>query len=208
MLQAELLPQRYFTALSGSMKNQGSFLNGAGPDLQGIRVLDEYTVEIEILEPFGPFLNLLAMPPAYIVPFGAAGREFSSSPIGTGPFSLKEWRRGRELMLSANVDYFSEKAVIKGIIYRIIPEELTTIAEFESGNLDVMGVPSTEFRRYSESSRWSGQMQRSHGLNIFYLGFNCQKATFNDRRAWQALNYVIEKEIIFKTILEGRAEVG
>ncbi|MEK6726970.1 MAG: ABC transporter substrate-binding protein [Deltaproteobacteria bacterium] len=193
-----------FDRISGAKE----FMNGAAPDLQGIRILDEYTVEIEIMEAFGPFLSLLAMPPAYIVPLGAAGREFSSNPIGTGPFSLKEWRRGRELMLSANVDYFSEKAEIKGLVYRIIPEELTTIAEFESGSLDIMGVPSTEFRRYSESSRWSGQMQKSRGLNIFYLGFNCQKAPFNDRRVRQALNYAIDRERILKTILEGRGEVA
>lgn len=193
-----------FDRISGARE----FMTGATPDVKGIRVRDEYTVEIEIMEPFGPFLNLLAMPPAYVVPLGAAGREFSSNPIGTGPFSLKEWRRGRELVLSSNVDYFSERAVIKGIVYRIIPEELTTIAEFESGNLDIMGVPSTEFRRYSESSRWSGQIQKSRGLNIFYLGFNCQKAPFNDRRVRQALNYAIDRERILKTILEGRGELA
>lgn len=193
-----------FDRISGAKE----FMEGAAPDLQGIRVLDEYTVDIEIIKPFGPFLSLLAMPPAYIVPLDAAGREFSSTPIGTGPFSLKEWRRGRELILSANVDYFSKKAEIKGVVYRIIPEELTTIAEFESGNLDIMGVPSTEFRRYSESSRWSGQIQKSHGLNIFYLGFNCQKVPFNDRRVRQALNYAIDRERILKTILEGRGELA
>jgi peptide/nickel transport system substrate-binding protein/oligopeptide transport system substrate-binding protein len=193
-----------FDRISGAKE----FMNGTSPDVQGIRVLDEYTVELEIMEPFGPFLSLLAMPPAYIVPLGAAGREFSSNPIGTGPFSLKEWRRGRELILSTNVDYFSEKAEIKGLVYRIIPEELTTIAEFESGNLDIIGVPSTEFRRYSESSRWSGQIQKSHGLNIFYLGFNCQKAPFNVRKVRQALNYAIDRDRILKTILEGRGELA
>lgn len=193
-----------FDRISGATE----FMNGASPDVQGIRVVDDYTVEIEIVKPFGPFLNLLAMPPAYIVPFDAAGREFSSNPIGTGPFTLKEWKRGRELILTANNEYSATKAVIQGIVYRIIPEELTTLAEFESGNLDVMGVPSTEFRRYSDSPRWKGLIQKSQGLNTFYLGLNCEKPPFNDKKVRQALNHAVDRERILKTIMEGRGELA
>lgn len=193
-----------FDRISGARE----FMKGAAPDVQGIRVMDEHIVEIEIKEPFGPFLNLLAMPPGYIVPLGAVGREFSSNPIGTGPFRLKEWKRGRELVLSRNDEYFSERAKITGVVYRIIPEDLTTIAEFESGALDVMGVPSTEFRRYSGSPKWERFIQKSPGLNTFYLGLNCQRPPFNDRRVRQALNYAIDRERILKTILEGRAELA
>ncbi len=202
-----------FDRISGA----GEFMDGTAPHVQGIKALDEYTVEIEIKEPFGPFLSLLAMPPAYIVPQEEVEvnvetkedrKDFSSHPIGTGPFKLKEWKRGRELILSANDDYFLKGPKIRGVIYRIIPEELTAIAEFESGNLDVMGVPSTEFRRYSESPRWRGVIQKSHGLNTFYLGLNCQKPPFNDRRVRQALNYAIDRDRILKTILEGRGELA
>lgn len=185
------------------------FMNGESPNVRGIRVLNDYTVEIEITEPFGPFLNLLAMPSACIVPSDEAEKEgFSSNPVGTGPFKVKEWKRGRELLLSANDDYFDKRPKIKGIVYRIIPEDLTAIAEFESGNLDVIGVPSTEFRRYSESPKWSGLMMKSSGLNTFYLGLNCQRLPFDDKRVRQAINYAIDRERILKTILEGRAELA
>ena len=185
------------------------FMNGASPDVRGIRVLNDYTVEIEITEPFGPFLNLLAMPSACIVPSDEAVKEgFSSNPVGTGPFTVKEWKRGRELILSASEDYFDKRPKIKGIVYRVIPEELTAIAEFESGNLDVIGVPSTEFRRYSESPKWSGLIMKSSGLNTFYLGLNCQRPPFDDKRVRQALNYAIDRERILGTILEGRAELA
>ena len=204
-----------FDRISGARE----FMDGTEAHVHGIKALDEYTVEIEIKEPFGPFLSLLAMPPAYIVPQeevevevkveGKEGRkDFSSHPIGTGPFKIKEWKRGRELILSANEDYFLGRPKMGGIAYRIIPEELTAIAEFESGNLDVMGVPSTEFRRYSESPKWRGLIQKSHGLNTFYLGLNCQKPPFNDKRVRQALNYAIDRERILKTILEGRGELA
>jgi len=193
-----------FDRISGAKE----FMNGTAADVLGIRALDEYTLEIEISEPFGPFLDLLAMPPAYVVHSGAASSDLSSNPIGTGPFRLTEWKRGRELTLSRNDDYFAGGANIKGVAYRIIPEDLTTIAEFESGNLDIMDVPSTEFRRYSRSEKWKGLIKSSHGLNTFYLGFNCQRPPFNDKRVRQALNYAVDRERILKTMLEGRAELA
>ncbi len=196
-----------FDRISGARE----FMNGKARDVSGIRLLDDYTITIELTEPFGPFLNLLAMPSAYIVPkeeVEKKGIEFSSNPIGTGPFKIKAWKRGRELVLVANEDYFADRPRIKGIVYRIIPEELTTIAEFESGNLDVMGVPSTEFRRYSESEKWRGLIKQGPGLNTFYLGLNCQKAPFNDKRVRQALNYAVDRERILKTIMEGRGDLA
>lgn len=196
-----------FDRISGARE----FMDGKASDVSGIKLLDDYTIVIELTEPFGPFLNLLAMPSAYIVPkeeVEKRGGEFSSDPIGTGPFKIKAWKRGRELVLSVNEDYFEGKAKIRGIVYRVIPEELTTIAEFESGNLDVMGVPSTEFRRYSESEKWRGLIKQGPGLNTFYLGLNCQKAPFNDKRVRQALNYAIDRDRILKTILEGRGELA
>jgi peptide/nickel transport system substrate-binding protein/oligopeptide transport system substrate-binding protein len=185
------------------------FMEGADSDVKGIRVLDEYTVEIVLGEPFGPFLNLLGMPSAYIVPREEIEKgEFPSHPVGTGPFKLKDWKRGRELVILANEGHFSGRPNVNGIVYRIIPEELTTIAEFESGNLDIIGLPSTEFKRYSESPKWRGLIKKAPGLNTFYLGFNCQRPPFNDRRVRQALNYAVDRERILKTILEGRGELA
>lgn len=196
-----------FERISGA----GEFMEGSAPSVKGIKVLSEYAVEIELMEPFGPFLNLLAMPSAYIVPkeeTKKTGVDFSSHPIGTGPFMIKEWKRGRELILVVNEGYFSERPKIKGVVYRVIPEELTAIVEFESGNLDIIGVPSTEFRRYSESPKWGDLIKKAPGLNTFYLGLNCLKPPFSDKRVRQALNYAVDRKRILKTILDGRGELA
>jgi ABC-type transport system substrate-binding protein len=76
------------------------------------------------------------MTPAYVVPreeVEKMGADFSAHPVGTGPFILKEWKQGNELILSRNQGYFSDKPKVKGIVYRIIPEDLTAVTEFEIG---------------------------------------------------------------------------
>ena len=89
------------------------------------------------------------------------GADFSSHPVGTGPFVLKEWRNNNEIILIRNNHYFSDHAKIEGIVYRIIPEDLTAVTEFELGNLDVITVPASEYSRYSASA--------PSGRSIFHL---------------------------------------
>jgi len=133
------------------------------------------------------------------------GRSFADHPSGTGPFRLTEWRRGERIVLSANADYYRGKPSVAGVLYRVIPEELTTTVEFESGNLDLIEVPRAEFRKYSTDERWKGRVRERVGLNVYYLGFNCQSAPYDDPRFRRALSLALDREKIIEAILEGRA---
>jgi peptide/nickel transport system substrate-binding protein/oligopeptide transport system substrate-binding protein len=112
-------------------------MNEEADEVSGIRVVDDYTLEVRLEKPFAPFLGLMTMPTAYVVPVEEVlhwGPDFSSNPVGTGPFVLRQWLPNRHLALDARKDYFDVPAGVKGIVYRVIPEELTAVAEFELGN--------------------------------------------------------------------------
>ncbi|MBI5025977.1 MAG: ABC transporter substrate-binding protein [Nitrospirae bacterium] len=189
------------------IKGSKDFIEKRADGISGIIVEDKYTLKIVIDEPFAPFLSLLCMTAAYVIPKEEVkkwGVDFSTHPSGTGPFVLEEWRHNQHLRLSAREDYFEDKPKIKGIIYRIIPEELTTIAEFESGNIDVITIPASEFRRYSESPKWKGLIANALGINTYYLGFNCERPPFNNPLLRKAVSHAIDRDKIFRTIYEGR----
>ena len=59
----------------------------------------------------------------------------------------------RDLLLEARKDYFDGAPKLEGIFYRIIPEDLTAIAEFEIGNIDVTGIPAAEYGRCAGNYR-------------------------------------------------------
>lgn len=193
------------------VKGSREFIEGKAEDVAGLKVLDRNTIQIELEKPFAPFIGFLAMSAAYVVPMEEVrrlGEEFGEHPVGTGPFSLLEWRHDEEILLLANQNYFEGPPRIKGIAYRIIPQDLTAIAEFTSGGLDIMGIPSAEFPRFMNDLRFRPYILQQPGLNVYYLGLNCSKPPFDRLRVRQALNYAIDKELILKAILADRGIIS
>lgn len=189
------------------IKGAKDFMEGKTEDVNGIKIKDKYTIALILKESFMPFLNLLCMTAAYVVPREDVekwGVDFSTHPSGTGPFVLKEWRHNQYLKLEARDDYFEGKPKIKGIVYKIIPEDLTAVAEFESGNIDVITIPASEFKRYTESSEWKNLISRAPGINTYYLGFNCERPPFDNPVLRKAVSYAIDTKKMLNTIYEGR----
>jgi peptide/nickel transport system substrate-binding protein/oligopeptide transport system substrate-binding protein len=188
-----------------------AFMEGKTDDIKGIRVIDDYTLEIHLIKPFSPFLYLLTMTAAYVVPVEEVekrGPDFSAHPAGTGPFVLKEWLPNRELRLEKRGDYFNGPIHVKGIIYRIIPEDLTTVTEFELGNLDIINIPSSEYGRFRKDPEKKNFISSLKGINIYYIGLNCSKPPFNNPDVRKAINYAIDREKILDTVYEGRGRLA
>jgi ABC-type transport system substrate-binding protein len=187
------------------------FMKGRAGDVEGIRVTDDYTLQIHLKKPFSPFLKLLAMTAAYVVPREEVrrwGPDFSAHPVGTGPFVLKEWGPNREIILDKRGDYFFAPAKVKGIIYRIIPEDLTAVTEFELGNIDILTIPASEYARYKEDPIRKEFISSIKGLNTYYIGLNCPRPPFNNPAVRRAMNFAIDREKILNTIYEGRGRLA
>ncbi len=161
------------------------------------RVVAPDEFQVKLTEPFAPFLNLLAMPNAYLV---------SADNLGTGPYVLAEWQHDNRLLLKPNEFYFGQAPKVAGIEYRVIPEEFTTEAEFELGQLDMIEISLDDWPRYQANDKW--QTCSQSGLNTYYIGFNCQQGPFNSYRLRQAFNYAVDKQKIITHLLEGQARAA
>lgn len=187
------------------------YLQGKTDDVKGLRIIDEHTLEIRLEKSFSPFLHLLTMSAAYVVPEEEVkrwGPDFSSHPVGTGPFMLKEWLPNRELRLERQESYFGKKPHIKGIVYRIIPEDLTAMTEFELGNLDMVAVPGSEFARYRNAKKWRDLMVSVKGINTYYLGMNCARSPFSNVHIRRAMSIAIDRRKLLNTFYEDRGRVA
>ncbi|HTG02183.1 MAG TPA: ABC transporter substrate-binding protein [Nitrospirota bacterium] len=182
-------------------------IRGTTEHLAGVVVKDDRTLSIRLDQPFGPFLSLLAMTTAYIVPEEVAerlGQDFGTHPVGSGPYILQEWKHGQSLALAGREDYFEGRARTKGIFFRVIPEDLTAVVEFETGKLDVLLIPSSQYQRYTTDPAWRDHVYGMPGLNSYYLGLNCSRPPFNDIRVRHAVNYAIDRSHILNTVFEKR----
>lgn len=192
-----------FEKILGAQK----YMQGKSQDCAGLIVKDNHTLQIILEEPFAPFLSFLAMPAGYVVPREEVekwGDDFSKHVVGTGPFKLDEWLPDEKIVLVANTDYFDSKPKVAKLEYRVIPEELTAWAEFEAKNLDAISIPMIEFDRIINNPKWQKEIVSQAGMNVYYLGLNCQKHPFDKIEVRQALNYAIDKETILNTVLKNR----
>ena len=110
----------------------------------------------------------------------------------------------RILSLRPGTDYFDGRPKLNGIVYRVIPEDLTAVLEFETGRLDVLLIPSAEYRHFTTDPAWRDLVFGSPGLNSYYLGLNCTRPPFNDLRVRQAVNMAIDRQHILNTVFEKR----
>jgi peptide/nickel transport system substrate-binding protein/oligopeptide transport system substrate-binding protein len=189
------------------IEGANDFIAGRAGSVSGIRVVNDHTLALKLQKPFGPFLSLLAMTSAYVVPredVERLGQDFGTRPVGSGPYLLTEWKHGQFITLAAREDYFEGKPKLNGIFYRIIPEDLTAVMEFETGHLDVLQIPSSEYKRYTTDPAWRDQVYGRPGLNTYYLGLNCTRPPFNDIRVRQAVNMAVDRKHILNTVFEKR----
>lgn len=194
------------------IKGSRQFREGKTKNVTGIRVKGPYELEVTLDEPFAPFVSMLGLTTAYVVPREEVerwGADYAFHGNGTGPFILEQWRHNQFLILKANKNYFGTEPLLSGIYYKIVPEDFTALVEFEKGDFDLLPeIMASEYGRYASDPEWQPYIKMVPCLNTYYLGLNCQKPPFNDLRVRRALNFAIDREKMLSTIMEGRGTVA
>jgi peptide/nickel transport system substrate-binding protein/oligopeptide transport system substrate-binding protein len=187
------------------------FRRGKAAEVKGFRAVDDHLFEILLRKPFSPFLNILTTTSAYVVSERDIDRwkkDYSVHPSGTGPFTLREWMPNRQIVLERKEGYFEGAAKVRGIVYRIIPEDLTATAEFELGNLDVLSLPASVYSKFRKDIKWKRHIFSIKGLNTYYLGLNCSRPPFNNEKLRRAVAGAIDRKKILDTFFEGRGRLA
>ena len=176
-------------------------------DPEKIEVIDDYTIRIGTFEPFSPMIACLAHPSTSILNEKAvneAGEDYGQHPVGTGPYKLVKWNKGDSIEFTRFDDYHGEKAKIKDLVYRVLPEPENRVIELETGGADiVVDVPPNAISRIEGDSDL--QLIKRAEFSSNYLGFNLSKAPFDDVRVRKAICYAIDVNQIVNTVYEGNA---
>jgi peptide/nickel transport system substrate-binding protein/oligopeptide transport system substrate-binding protein len=183
------------------------FSSGRAETIAGLRAPDDATVVIELEEPFRPFIQLLAMPAACIVPKEELGDEdrFATQPTGSGRWVLTQWERGDFLLLEPNPHCPGERPRLGRVRFRILPEAFTRIAEFESGALDMLKIPLAELSRFLGDRSLGDRIQSRPELRVLYIGLNTRRGPMQDQRVRKALNMAVDVDRLIDVLTDGRA---
>lgn len=102
---------------------------------------DPFTIDVVTSTPNTLVLDLMSQTGCGVVSrayFQRTNRDvLHRSPMGTGPYRLREWVKGERVVLEANRDYWGGKPDVDELVFRIIPEPSTRVAELLTSGVDV-----------------------------------------------------------------------
>ncbi len=190
------------------LKGADAFAMGKAKQVEGIQIINDNTIKLTFATKSGQVLAILGADS--ILPYHILGsvpvdkmadHPFNTLPIYCGPYKMTKWTKGSEMVFERFADYAGKKPVFDKIIYRIIPEAATRIAELKAGKVDVvMSVPVRDFKSVSTTPGIAGmEMPGSFGRHLLV---NQNKPEWKDVKARQALTYTFN----FKAILDGLYE--
>ncbi|MBT9132714.1 MAG: Glutathione-binding protein GsiB [Syntrophomonadaceae bacterium] len=185
--------------------------------VEEVVVIDEYVVEVRLRDPAPLLLYMLAKDWTGIVSPTAVekyGDDFGiKAMVGTGPFILQEFVPGDKVLLVRNEDYtwgppYVENrgpAHLERITFRVIPEEMTRVMEFEVGRgMAIRAIPHIDVPRFRADP--DIQMAEIPVAGADYLAFNVTRWPFDDVRIRQAFIHAINVEPLIEIVLGGLAE--
>jgi len=170
--------------------------------LEKIEPIDEYTVRFTSVKPIPlpTYLTHVAWPIASPSSIDAQGNFIG--PVGTGPFKLAQHRKGQEVVLDRNDDYWGDISKLKQVVFKVIPDASTRLIALTSGDIDMsIKVPESEVKVLQEDKNIT--IHRKLTTFTDFLQFNCARAPFDDKNVRKAVGYAIDSDSIVKNILNG-----
>jgi peptide/nickel transport system substrate-binding protein len=210
--------------------------------LPKVRALDERRVEFQLPEPFAPFLRTMAIEiiPAHILRPTIEAKDADGNLrflstwgsdtdpteiISNGPYRLQQYVNGERIIFERNPYYWetdqqgNQQPYIEEVIWTINPSSETSLLQFRSGDLDVIGISPTYFSLLkTEAQRGNFTIYNGgQALGTSYIALNQNRASrngkplvnpiksrwFNSVAFRQAISYGIDREKLIYNTYQG-----
>ncbi|MBA7471244.1 Periplasmic oligopeptide-binding protein [subsurface metagenome] len=182
-------------------------LAGKTKEISGVRVIDDYALEVTIDAPKSYFLSKLTYPTAFVVDRAnvESGSEWWRQPNGTGPFKLRQWDEESLLVLEKNDLYYGKLAKVNFVTFQLwggVPMNM-----YETGKIDVTSVYIDYIDKVTDKAGpFYKELQIVPELSFHYIGFNFSKPPFDDVNIRRAFSQAIDKDklasLVFKDMVQ------
>ncbi|MCB1085090.1 MAG: peptide ABC transporter substrate-binding protein [Chlamydiia bacterium] len=173
----------------------------------GITPLDELTLQVTLKHPTPYFLELLAHPIFFPVPYNGDEVPYPTEGgelLTNGPFMLESWKNEDRITLIKNPYYWEAEAVeLERIQALIISEESTALKLFEKGKLDYIGGLISPLPLDAIASlREEGKIFEKPGGGTAFATFNLHRYPFNNLHIRKAFAYAIHRQAIVENVTQ------
>ena len=180
--------------------------DGSATEVSGIQKVDDYTFTIELNYAFSAFTSILAASPLGIISeeaCEAAGDSWGlDTYIGCGSYMVESFTPKEEIVLKRFDDYWDGA---KNVDYIVITnmDSSTALMEFEAGNIDVCGLPTSLAQGYLNDAEYADNVKYQEFMGIWALHFNMAIEPFNDVKVREAIAYAIDLDALCNGYYEG-----
>jgi peptide/nickel transport system substrate-binding protein len=178
--------------------------------LGSVDVVDDLTVQINLVIPQGPFLLNLALFAFGIISPSSAENGFerlSRNPVGSGPFKFVEWVPGDRIVIERNPNYWGEVANVDRAVVRVIPDNAARYLALRSSSIDMFEGANTEDVVSARRDRTLQVVPRP-ALNIGYINFNMKQRPFDNLKVRQAVASAINRPAIVEALFGASGQVA
>ncbi|EPZ8967959.1 ABC transporter substrate-binding protein [Enterobacter hormaechei] len=191
--------------------NQGP--SEAFPKDLKVEAVDEHTVKFTLSQPFAPFLYTLANDGASIInpavlKANAAddARGFlAQNTAGSGPFMLKSWRKGQQLVMVPNPHWPGEKPHFRRVSVKIIGESASRRLQLSRGDLDIAdALPVDQLAALKQEGKVA--VAEYPSLRVTYLYLNNSKPPMNQVDLRRAVSWATDYQGMVEGILSGNGK--
>ncbi len=177
-----------------------SAYSGSYDNLDSVEAVDEYTVEITLDKPVPSLPGLVSdYSGGFVVSKKAAeqmGDDFTTHPVGTGPFVFENYVPGQKVELSRNEEYFRGEPTLEKVVWRYMPDISSRLSGLRTGELDLIeGL---------RKQAWLDRVESYEGVEPVVFGpgetvtlhFNLTREPLDDIKVRKAILYALDRGTI------------
>jgi len=181
----------------------------------GVKAIDDKTIEFTLKNKAAYFPYILSLWTGYPSRkdmVDAGGEKWTTDPtgkfyIGNGPFILKQ-NTETGMTLVPNPNYRKGAPTLKEIRIVYINDSAVAFEAYKKGELDVTTVAPEDFSTVKGDATLNSQYHQVAGSCNFYLGFNTQKAPFDNIKVRQAFAQGLDRQDYVTNVLKDQGTVA
>ena len=180
-------------------------------NVEAVETPDAYTAVFRLRRPQPSLLLMLASGYTPVYAAHVPPADYRTGCVGTGPFKVKEWRKGEYVEFVKNPDYFVKgRPYLDGLKYFVIVERGTRQAAIQAGKLDVSFPGETSKTAAEQLKKAVTQLvitpfSQNVADNII---MNLKKPPFDSLKVRLAVSHGIDRRALVQAVQQGGAVVG
>lgn len=195
-----------FSYLAEPIVNANEIIAGEmAVDELGVTATDDYTVEIQLVQPTPYLLNILAFSPmypqnrAYVEEQGDNYGTSSETVLASGPYTIEGWDAAAQTWtFEKNENYYNaEDIAIDTINVQVIKEVTTNVNLYEAGEVDNAVLQGELARQYADHP----DLVQTEIAGTMYIYFNYENDVFQNENLRAAIHHAVNSEELATSVL-------